>query len=160
LNGKALAGGITTKTTLAIAAAAVSRWRMAWRLDCPIITRRRALRQSTQPQAAGVGKVGCHIRAGGGGAARWQLTPPAPSPGTSPTMPPDRQAHSLTPGRGFAVPEKQVRASTTPQRYQQRPLGSDKHSGPCCRIPPPHTSSRCTARPAGVTMLPHSRLRG
>jgi len=59
------------------------------------------------------------------------------APGTAPTSPPDRQAQRLTPGRGCAVPEKQGRASTTPQRYQQRPMGSVEHPGPCCRNTPP-----------------------
>jgi len=74
-----------------------------------------------------------------GPASAWQFvggaTPP-PSPGTAPAFPPERQAHRLTPGRGFAVPEEQGRASMTPQRYQQRPLGSDEHPGLCCRNTP------------------------
>jgi len=45
---------------------------------------------------------------------------PAPSPGTAPTSPPDRQIYSMTPGRGFTIPEEQGRALTTPPRAKKR----------------------------------------
>jgi len=38
------------------------------------------------------------------------------------------------PGDAQAIPKEQGRASTTPQRHWQRPMGSDEHPGPCCRI--------------------------
>jgi len=33
-----------------------------------------------------------------------------------------------------AIPEEQGRASTTPQRHWQRPMGSVERPEPCCRI--------------------------